>query len=356
MISARLLYKEDIVCPDFFDSAEVRDAFGEQDQKFVDMWLKDRRADMSTSFCNRISGFRQSALSKAKAACKPATVAAKKAAKTKVSEGTRLYPNAVKAASLSEEQALTFLLEGASVLKSRLDNRWRLSLGAQRISRCWTLHGELKAFAICSHFLWSVHHRSGVRNAHSCGSQRRARSEPNFVLTCCQTQRWVGDENRIACTVGGRFSIPTSAQLRDGSMQAQRVASNVYRGLGPAPSHISQPGPWKRASPPLLWLAQVGQVAPEGHCVRVGTSSYREVMGTLAITLAAVWSLGRCSGRVLLYVLSPGEARGLLLIMGDGGPLACQPIVVPGIEIIGRIGAPSVCSLLSLWCHRAARD
>lgn len=161
MISARLLYKEDIVCPDFFDSAEVRDAFGEQDQKFVDSWLKDRRADMSTSFCNRISGFRQSALSKAKAACKPATAAAKKAAKTKVSEGTRLYPKAVKAAPLSEEQALTFLLEGAPVLKSRLDNRWRLSLGAQRISRCWTLHGELKAFAICAHFLWSVHHRSG---------------------------------------------------------------------------------------------------------------------------------------------------------------------------------------------------
>lgn len=161
MISTRNLDRGDIVCPDFFDSAEVRGAFGEQDQKFVDGWLKERRSEVSNGFAQKVAAFRSSALAKAKAPSKPPSAAAKKAAKAKVSEGTRLYPRAVKAASITEAEAMAFLPQGASVFRSRLDNRWRMSMGPHRISRCWTLHGELKAFAICARFLWSAHHVAG---------------------------------------------------------------------------------------------------------------------------------------------------------------------------------------------------
>ena len=86
---------------------------------------------------------------------------AKKAWGAKVSEGTRLYPEVVKANVLSKADALAFLPAGSKVHKSTLDNRWRVTLPPWKRSRTWSLYGELQALARCAFYIWQQQEKAG---------------------------------------------------------------------------------------------------------------------------------------------------------------------------------------------------
>lgn len=55
---------------------------------------------------------------------------------------------------MSEADAQFFLPPDATVKKSFSDNRWRVAWHVYRISRCWSLYGELEAFFMCAAYLW----------------------------------------------------------------------------------------------------------------------------------------------------------------------------------------------------------
>ena len=65
------------------------------------------------------------------------------------------------AATLPLEEAETFLLPQGRVYKSFKDNRWRVTMPAGGLSRCWTAYGEPKAFAKCAAWAWHVHQLGG---------------------------------------------------------------------------------------------------------------------------------------------------------------------------------------------------
>lgn len=96
------------------------------------------------------------AKAKAKAKGKPSAAAAKKT-RGRIADGTRIYPDLVEAGALSAEEALVFLPEGSTCGKDPRENRWRLCLGAAKVTRVWATRGEFPAFRVAAKELWRRH-------------------------------------------------------------------------------------------------------------------------------------------------------------------------------------------------------
>jgi hypothetical protein len=143
--------------PNFFDAPEIRESFDEHDIKELDRWKETTEKQNCPKFREKIDKYRFENYERACVEVKVPKAAAKKYEKIirgKVSEGTRLYADLVKADSITEKHALVYLPEGSRVYRSPLDNRFRLSYKKFEISRSWVLYGELRAFAICAKRVW----------------------------------------------------------------------------------------------------------------------------------------------------------------------------------------------------------
>lgn len=56
---------------------------------------------------------------------------------------------------------MKYLPAGTKVHKSFLDNRWKVTFAGRTRTTCWSLYGELKAFAKCAKTVWEQHEASG---------------------------------------------------------------------------------------------------------------------------------------------------------------------------------------------------
>jgi hypothetical protein len=147
---------------DVLNSAEVYDAFGEEEIKILNSWKKDQTTkSMQQSTLQKDVSDRCESIAKDFLAKKLGKKPVDPKLRGLVSLGTRLYPHVVEANQLSEHDALNFLPPDSKVYKSNQDNRWKLSWCGYKITRCWTLHGELGAFAQCAAYLWSSYHKFG---------------------------------------------------------------------------------------------------------------------------------------------------------------------------------------------------
>ena len=68
---------------------------------------------------------------------------------------------------MHEEDARKYAPPGWKIYKSRKDNIWRVvHKDLPHVSRCWTLHGETRALAMCLQHAWSFHAKISKESCH----------------------------------------------------------------------------------------------------------------------------------------------------------------------------------------------
>ena len=139
------------------DSKEVEDCFGEEEQKLLAAWKRDRskRASGLKQYREKLNARREYV---AKDVYGKKGVAAGKAdpkLRGLVRDGTRTIKKVQVEGRLSEEEAAVYLPPDSKVTKSLADNRWRVSWVCYTISRSWAAYGEWLAFKKCAAYIWS---------------------------------------------------------------------------------------------------------------------------------------------------------------------------------------------------------
>ena len=134
---------------DFWQHEEVQEALPTADQKIISDFADVCKVNLreETEFNEIKDNLKKTSKSEAKDKIKVA-----KANGTLTGKITEV-PNI-----MHEEDARKYAPPGWKIYKSRKDNRWRVvHKDLPHVSRCWTVHGETRALAMCLQHAWSFH-------------------------------------------------------------------------------------------------------------------------------------------------------------------------------------------------------